>query len=182
MQDKDGGGAKANNPFLAMSPTAESKTSPTADKSQGLLDFFNDSHDSTPISTNRALPTGPPHAGKASDDLLFLTSANPFADILNAAISNAPPMTQTPFGTSMAPVMGQPPQQQSMGQPSMVPRIQSTGPFNGMPTNGGNMFASEDGFAAAFGKSDTTSASGMPLVRSVVSLSVCLLTIYYSIY
>ncbi|CAG2101186.1 unnamed protein product [Medioppia subpectinata] len=140
LQDKDGD-KKANNPFLSMSPTAESKTSPTSEsKSQGLLDFFTDSE--TSIST-KSVNT---NSGKASDDLLFLSNANPFADILNAAISNAPPPQAYP---SMAP---------TMAQPTMVPLIQNQ-PFNGMPTNGNNMFASEDGFAAAFGKRDTTSAS-----------------------
>lgn len=145
MQDKDKDDRKTNNPFLSMSPTAESKPSPTAEtKSQGLLDLFNESPN---ISTKSANHT----SGKASDDLLFLSNANPFADILNAASNPPPSAVQTSF-PSMA--------------PNMVPLIQNQ-TFNGIKTtttNGSNVFASEDGFAAAFGKSDTTSASGMPLV------------------
>ena len=108
MQDKDKDERKTNNPFLSMSPTAESKPSPTAEiKSQGLLDFFNENQNISTKSANHI-------SGKASDDLLCLSNANPFADILNAAASNPSP-SQTSF-PSMA--------------PNMVPLIQNQ-TFNG---------------------------------------------------
>ena len=140
MKDVD---KKPSNPFL-VSPTAESKPTPAADKSQGLFDLFNDS---TQNMQNISTKSANQNSGKASDDLLCLSNANPFADILNSAASNPAP-TQPSF-----PAMA----------PNMVPLIQNQA-YNGMPsvtTNGNNVFASEDGFAAAFGKSETTSSSGM---------------------
>jgi len=146
MQEQD---KKPNNPFLSMSPTAESKPSPTSEsKSQGILDLFSDTQNNNSAANNQSV--------KASDDLLCLTNANPFADILNAAMSTSP------ANPAVFP---------SMTQQNMVPLIQNApqmgAPFNNgitSNTNGNNVFASDDGFAAAFGKVDTTSHSGIILV------------------
>jgi len=138
---------KPNNPFLSMSPTAESKPSPTAEnKSQGILDLFSDNQNSNSAPNNQS--------AKASDDLLMLTTANPFADILNNMAASSASPTQAAFP--------------SMTHQNMVPLIQNTQPMstqfnNGISninTNGNNVFASDDGFAAAFGNVNTTSNSG----------------------
>lgn len=143
---------KPNNPFLSTSPTAESKLSPTAEnKSQGILDLFSDNQNSNSAPNNQST--------KASDDLLMLNNANPFADILNNAMSSAPP-TQAAFP--------------SMTHQNMVPLIQNTQPMsapfnNGVSnTNGNNVFASDDGFAAVFGNVNTTSNSGFDAFGDVL--------------
>ncbi|CAK9253862.1 unnamed protein product, partial [Sphagnum jensenii] len=105
---------KPNNPFLSTSPTAESKLSPTAEnKSQGILDLFSDNQNSNSAPNNQS--------AKASDDLLMLNNANPFADILNNAMSSAPP-TQAAFP--------------SMTHQNMVPLIQNTQPMSAPFNNG----------------------------------------------
>jgi len=144
---------KPNNPFLAStSPTSETSKA-SENKSQGIIDLFSESVASN-VNTNQP--------AKASDDLLCLGNANvsnPFADVaaLNAAANQNLPPSAGLFQSA--------PQTQPQANPSGMnvnmhaPSHYNTNGLHTHSSHSSSGFASDSGFASAFGTETNASNS-----------------------